>query len=135
MRFYYIFLVIFMAGSLCAYSQNTISGSVTTTQNKPLDGAHIHIEELHAMSNPDGSYKMQNIPAGQHRVVVSYIGYKSLDTLIYITDSTRLDAILKPEATQLQEVVLSANNAVPKNVIHEQKLKTETIEKYSNASL
>lgn len=135
MRFYYIFLAVFMAGSLCAYSQNTISGNVTTTQNKPLDGAHIHIEELHAISNPDGSYKMQNIPAGQHRVVVSYIGYKSLDTLLYITGSTRLDAILKPEATQLQEVVLSANNAVPKNVIHEQKLKTETIEKYSNASL
>lgn len=123
-----------MAGSLCAYSQNTISGSVTTTQNKPLDGAHIHIEQLHVMSNPDGSYKMQNIPAGQHRVVVSYIGYKSLDTLLYITGSTRLDAILQPETAQLKEVVLSANN-VPKNVIHEQKLKTETIEKYSNASL
>lgn len=124
-----------MAGSLCAYSQNTISGSVITTQNKPLDGAHIHIEELHAISNPDGSYIMQDIPAGQHRVVVSYIGYKSLDTLLYITGSSRLDAILQPESQQLQEVVLSANNAVPKNVIHEQKLKTETIEKYSNASL
>lgn len=99
-----------MAGSLCAYSQNTISGNVTTIQNKPLDGAHIHIEQLHTMSNPDGSYKMQNIPAGQHRVVVSYIGYKCLDTLLYITGSTRLDALLQPEAQQLQEVVVKSES-------------------------
>lgn len=135
MRFYYILLAVFMAGNLCAYSQNTISGSITTTQNTPLDGAHIHIEQLHATSNPDGTYEIHNVPSGERRIVVSYIGFKSLDTLMFVSGSMKLDAMLKPEAAQLQEVILTENTAVPKNTIHEQKLKTETIEKYSDASL
>jgi len=124
-----------MAGSYSAYSQNTISGNVTTAKNTPLDGAHIHVEQLHSVSNPDGTYALHNVPSGQHRVVVSFVGFKSLDTLVTISGPMHLDAILKPESEQLQEVVLTENNAIPKNTIHEEKLKTETIEKYSNASL
>lgn len=135
MRFYYLLLSVFMAGSLCAYSQNTINGSVTTTQNTPLDGAHIHLEQLHAVSGTDGSYTLRNAPSGQQHIMVSYIGYKSLDTLVSVSGNVRLDIILKPQAEQLEEVVLTENNAVPKNTVHEEKLKTETIEKYSNASL
>jgi iron complex outermembrane receptor protein len=135
MRFYHILLAVFMAGTLCAYSQNTISGSVTTTQNTSLDGAHIHIGQQYAVSNPDGTYELHNAPSGEQRVVVSFVGFKSLDTLITVSGNVRLDAVLKPEAAQLQEVVLSENNAVPKNTIHEEKLKTATIEKYSDASL
>jgi len=135
MRFYYLILAVFIAGGVCAYSQNTISGSVTTAKNTPLDGAHIHIEQLHAVSNPDGTYALHNVPSGQHRVVVSFIGFKSLDTLVTISGPMRFNAVLKPESEQLQEVVLTENNAIPKNTIHEEKLKTETIEKYSNASL
>ena len=124
-----------MAGTLCAYSQHTISGKVSATANTPLDGAHIHLEQLHATSNPDGSYELHNAPSGQHRVVISYIGYKSLDTLVTIYGDIILDAKLKPETQQLQEVVLTENNTLPKHTIHEDRLKTETIEKYSNASL
>lgn len=135
MRFYPILLAVFMAGSLCAYSQNTISGNVTTPQNTPLDGAHIHIEQLHAASNPDGTYEIHNVPSGPQRVVVSFVGFKALDTLVNVSGAMRLDAILKPEAEQLQEVVLTQTSGMPKNAIHEQRLKTETIEKYSDASL
>jgi iron complex outermembrane receptor protein len=135
MRFYYILLAVFMAGTLCAYSQNAISGNVTTTQNTPLDGAHIHIEQLHAISNPDGSYEIHNVPSGQHRIVVSYVGFATVDTLVTVQEHLRFDVVLKPEAAQLQEVVLTENTSVPKNTIHEEKLRAETIEKYSNASL
>lgn len=135
MRFYYLLLSVFMAGGLCAYSQNTISGSVTTAQNTPLEGAHIHLEQLHAVSNPDGTYILRNAPSGQQHVVVSYIGYSNMDTLVYVSGNVRLDIKLKPQAEQLEEVVLTENNAFPKNAIHEDKLKTEIIEKYSNASL
>jgi iron complex outermembrane receptor protein len=124
-----------MAGTLCAYSQNTLSGTIATTRNKPLDGAHIHIGELHAMSHPDGSYEVHGILAGQQRVVMSYVGYASLDTLVNIQGSTRFDAVLQPEITQLKEVVLTENGTLTKNTIREQRLKTETIEKYSNVSL
>lgn len=96
-----------MAGTLCVFSQHTISGRVLSSANIPLDGAHIHLEQLHATSNPDGSYELHSAPSGLHRVVISYIGYKSLDTLVNIYGDMKINAKLKPEAQQLQEVVLS----------------------------
>jgi iron complex outermembrane receptor protein len=133
MKFYHILLAL-LAGSWCAHSQNTISGKVLTTQQQPLDGAHIHIGQLHGVSSPDGYYEVHGLSDGRHRVVISYIGYKSLDTLVDVTGNVTLDAVLKPEATVLQEVVVT-EIAVPKNTTHEQRLRTETIERYSNASL
>ena len=135
MRIYFSLLAILLAGSWCAHSQSVLNGKVTTTQNQPLDGAHIHIgQSLHAMSLPDGSYTLPNIPAGSHRLVASFIGFKTLDTLVDIYHNSVMDIRLKPESTQLQEVVLT-EGAVAKNTLLEQKLKAETIEKYSNATL
>jgi iron complex outermembrane receptor protein len=134
MKFYRFLLPLLLAGSWCAQSQNTISGKVATTPNQPLEGAHIHIEQLHGISNPGGYYELHNISSGRHRVVISYIGYASLDTVVDISENITLNALLKPEITQLQEVVLT-ESTVPKSTTHEQRLKTETIEKYSNATL
>jgi len=133
MRIYFTLLLI-MAGSWYTYAQSTLSGKVTTTQLQPLDGAHIHIDDLHAMTLPDGTYSLPGIPAGNHRVVISFIGYKSMDTLVDIYHNLTLNAVLKPTSTQLQEVVLTENVSA-KSTTHEQKLKAETIDKYSNASL
>jgi len=130
----YIILLALLAGSWCAHSQHTINGNVSAPQNKPLDGAHIHIGTLHGISAPDGYYEVHNIPTGQHRVVVSYIGYKTMDTIVNVQGDIRLDVVLTSETTQLKEVVL-AESKVSINTTHEQRLKTETIEKYSNGSL
>jgi len=133
MRIYFTLLLI-IAGGWCTYAQNTLSGQVAASQGQPLDGAHIHIDDLHAMTLPDGTYTLPGIPVGNHRVVVSFIGYKSLDTVIDIYHNRILDVILTPQNTQLQEVVLTENIAA-KSTTHELKLKAETLEKYSNASL
>lgn len=131
---FYLTLLALAAGSWCVHSQNTISGKVLTAQQQPLDGAHIHIEQLHATSSPDGYYELHGLADGSHRVVISYVGYKSLDTVVDVTGNIELDAVLQPETTVLQEVVLT-ETAVPKHTIHEQRLKAEMLEKYSNASL
>lgn len=130
----YFTLLLLAAGSWYTHAQSTLSGKVYTSQNQPLDGAHIHIADFHAMTLPDGTYTLPGIPAGSHRVVISYIGYKSLDTVIDIYHNRILNAVLKPESTQLQEVVLTENVSA-KSTTHEQRIKTEVIEKYSNATL
>jgi iron complex outermembrane receptor protein len=130
----FLLLLLLIAGSRYTYAQSVLSGTVATTQGQPLDGAHIHIENLHATTLPDGTYTLPGIAGGSHRIVVSYIGFKSLDTIIDVYNNRILNAVLKPESTQLQEIVLT-ENALAKSTAHEQKLRTETIEKYSNASL
>lgn len=108
---------------------------MSTNQNQPLDGAHIQAEQWHAISNPDGSFELRGIQEGPRRIIVSYIGYKSLDTVVNLWGEFHLNAVLSPETTQLQEVILAGNSAVAKNTAHEQRLRAETLEKYSNASL
>jgi iron complex outermembrane receptor protein len=134
MRIYTLLLAL-LAGSWCGYSQQAIIGKVAAPNNIPLDGAHIHIGQLHGTSAPDGRYEVHHVPSGPQRVIISYIGYKTLDTLVDVYADVRLDAVLKPESVQLEEVVISEGNAVPITATHEQRLKTETLEKYSNASL
>lgn len=131
----YTTLIALLAGSWCALSQNKISGTVTTPQNQPLEGAHIHIEQQQGISAPDGSYKIEKISTGEHRLVISYIGYGVIDTLINVSGNIRFDAILKPAMAQLQEVVVNEKAIMPRNTAPVQKIKAETIAKYSNATL
>jgi iron complex outermembrane receptor protein len=134
MRINLLLLAVFMAGCWCAHSQNTLSGKVLAGNSLPLDGAHIHIEALHGTTLPDGTYTVSGITTGSHRVIISYIGYKSLDTLVDFHGSRVLNAVLIAQYTQLQEVVVT-EAAVSKSTVHEQHLTTQTIEKYSDASL
>ena len=85
MRFYILLLFALMATGNNTYSQSMLSGKVTDIKNQPLDGAHIHIEQLHAVSSPTGTYEIHNIPDGKHRVVISYIGYAAMDTIITVS--------------------------------------------------
>lgn len=131
MQFIYSLLALLAGGLVHA---QTLSGRVSTLQNQPLDGAHIHTGTLHGLTRPDGYYELHRLPSGPNRIVFSYIGYKSLDTLINVQGDLRLDVILKPENTQLQEVVLT-QNATAKSPVHEDRITTKTLERYSNATL
>ena len=133
MRIFYT-LVALVAANGFAYSQNSLSGNVTDSQNRPLEGTHVHIDDLHAESLPDGSYLLPNIPAGNQRVIATYIGFYALDTIINISGNAVLNIKLKPKVTQLEEVVLT-EAIVADNVTSSQRLKTETLEKYSSATL
>jgi len=134
MQFIYSILALLWAGNLCVHAQHTLSGSVSAGQNKPLDGAHIHIGQLQVITGPDGYYEVHKVDTGQQRVIISYIGYKTLDTLLNVQGDLRLDAILKPESRQLAAVVLNDSTAA-KTTARAKKLSTVTLEKYSAGSL
>lgn len=103
----YLMLLALLAGCWCAHSQYTISGKITGVQNRPLDGAHVHVEALHAISNPAGLYEIHGLSSGRQRVVMSYIGYKSLDTLIDVRNDIVFNALLEPAVMELGEVAIT----------------------------
>ncbi|KOS07352.1 hypothetical protein AM493_15870 [Flavobacterium akiainvivens] len=133
MRIFYLLMAVF-ATSWCAFSQHSLSGKVLTNTGVPLDGAHIHIENGHALSLPDGTYTLTGIATGSHRVVISYVGYKSLDTIVDFHKNEVLNANLNPDITQLNEVVLT-EKLLNKDIAPIQKLSVQTLEKYSSGSL
>ena len=67
--------------TVCAYSQKfTITGSVQDVeQNEALAGATVELENSSqfAVTNEDGFFKIEGVPAGNYTVVVRFLGYAS----------------------------------------------------------
>jgi iron complex outermembrane receptor protein len=117
------------------FSQNTVSGKITSLGGKPLSRSHVHIGTKTISSDVSGNYLIKRLPAGSLKVFVSYIGFRSIDTLVNLTGDQVLNFVLKQNTDQLQEVVIRQKaNTLNKSIL-EQKIKTETIEKFSNQTL
>ncbi len=121
--------------AIAGRSQHTITGKVSAQNMIPISGSHIHIGKKTVSSDQKGNYAIKNLPSGKLNVHVSYVGYQSIDTLVVLDSSTTIDFKLKESTNQLNEVVITQQkNTINKSIL-EQKIKLETIEKYSNQSL
>lgn len=129
---------IFILFSLCfgaSWSQNTISGTIMGDQNKPLVGAHVHIGTKAINTDDNGSYAVQLQRNGKTKLFISFIGYRSIDTVIVVQSSMVLNFTLKKQIVMLNEVkVKRKDNSFNQSVV-EQKVKTEVIDRNSNLTL
>lgn len=129
------FIFFFSLFAVIGFSQNTVRGKITNQNGAPLSGSHIHIGTKSVSSNDTGIYFIKRLPSGVTKVHVSYIGYKSIDTVLTIKGDVVLDFALQSQMDELKEVVIKEKaNSVNTSVL-EQKIKGETIEKYSNQTL
>ncbi len=117
------------------FSQNTVRGKITNQHGVPLSGSHIHIGSKSVSSNDQGIYLIKRLPLGVTKVHVSYIGLKPIDTLLTIKGDVVLDFVLQPQMDELKEVVIKEKANTVNTSVLEQKIKGETIEKYSNQTL
>jgi len=117
------------------YSQNTISGKVLSNSQFPLAGSHIHIGQKSVSADASGFYVVSDLPSGKTKIYISYIGYQSIDTLVDIRESAVINFNLKQNMAKLDEVTVQQKANSHNHSVLEQKLKTETIEKYSNQTL
>ena len=133
MRYFIAFVLLLLGSQATVYSQNTLSGKVIGEKNIPLDECHIHMEQFFAKTDPVGNFTLSNIPDGNYKLVVSYVGYSKIDTIINIKNDLNLNFKLKIDVSALAEVIVTDFKA--KKVSDKQEVKLATIEKYSNASL
>lgn len=116
-------------------SQNTISGKIVCQEQISFQDIHIHIGKKIINSDATGSYSADNLANGKTKINISYIGYKSIDTIIDLKSNIKLNFTLKLNTTHLHEVVIQQQpNSTIKSVA-EQQLKAATIERYSNQTL
>ena len=131
MRYIILFVFLIIGNQSLVYSQNTLSGKITDEKNQPLAGSHIHVAAFFANSDESGNYAITGIPNARLQVFIEYLGYKTLDTILDFQGNSTLNVPLKPDVSQLQEVVLKETFVKNKA----QEIKTATIEKYSSESL
>ena len=102
--------ILFIGLSFIAYTQNSIVGTVTNTNNEPLFGVEIYAPKLHkgTTSNIDGSYTFKNLPTGTIEVIFSYIGYTSVLKTITLDDTTKgFDVQLAASVFEMDEIIVS----------------------------
>ena len=117
------------------WSQNTISGKISDNSQFPLAGSHIHIGQKTVSADASGLYAISDLPSGKAKVYISYLGYRPLDTLIDIRESAIINFTLKQDMAKLEEVTVQQKANSHNQSVLEQKLRTETIEKYSSQTL
>ncbi len=91
-------------------AQNTVYGTVTDTNKKPLQGVSIYIQELQkgTLSDENGKYKLTNIPNGKVSVSFALMGYETqTKTIVNVEIRNFLDLHLEPTVFQMDEVVVA----------------------------
>ncbi len=92
----------------------TLSGFVTDQSNgESLPFANIALKgtPLGAVSNDNGYYAINNIPAGTYTMVVTYIGYTTYQESLTLqaTENRRFDFALSPKTLQAEVTVIEAD--------------------------
>lgn len=103
-----LLILVSCCGSLCLQAQSVLTGTVKNASGEPLIGASILIKgtSIGTTANIDGAFTLpldENLRASG--LVVSFIGY--LTQQVAIGESNTVNIILKEDATQLNEVVVT----------------------------
>ncbi|TNE71876.1 TonB-dependent receptor [bacterium] len=104
-------LLVMLLMPLAAFSQAKLTGKVTdASTGELLPGANVLITELSrgTATSIDGTYTIENLPAGSYTLSVSYIGYKTKSESITIASGDNMyDIALNPDFLGLEEVVVT----------------------------
>lgn len=100
--------------SILAFSQHKtmISGKVLSTEKTTVDFATVYLKGTNygGTTNEEGIYHLQ-APAGEYTLVVSAIGYKTVEKPVKLMrgERTKMNVVISPQATELDEVVVVSN--------------------------
>ena len=96
-----------------AFGQFTLSGKITHAESREaVIGATVYIPELRtgATTDAQGAYRIDNLPAGNLTVQVSFVSHKTLLQPLSIRQNTRQDFVMENAAQALEEVIVSGSS-------------------------
>ena len=100
-----------MVFSSVAQGRYTISGNIVdATNGEGLIGATVLIKELGTggITNEYGFYSI-TLPEGEYTLSMSYVGYETVTQDVQLSGSLRINQELVPEASSLEEVVVTSD--------------------------
>jgi TonB-dependent receptor len=110
------FLLFFLLTGFCfsSFAQTVLKGNVTNSKTgETLIGATVHIEKgpttLNTSVKLDGTYTFNNIQAGNYKLQVTYLGYKTTKEYEVAVDAgkvTVLNVAMLDNSTALNEVAI-----------------------------
>lgn len=112
-------VLIFLVGScLSALAQTGgLRGTITDAKTKePVIGASVRIDGtlLGAQTDASGQFSVGQVPAGTHKILISYISYRSKQipgVRVESGNTTQLETEIEEESSTLSEVVVRGSRA------------------------
>ena len=105
-------LLVFLTVSAKAQSGTMISGKIVSTEKEIVDFATVYLKGTNygGTTNEEGIYHLK-APAGNYTLVVSAIGYKTVEKQVKLIDGQRVkqNITITPQAEELDEVVVVSN--------------------------
>jgi iron complex outermembrane receptor protein len=122
------------------FSQNTLQGVVTDSDsNTGIAFANIYFPQLEkgSSSDKDGHFTISNLPAGNYRIVCSFIGYETLSMSIDLPYEGDLAISLSATAIEMEGVVVSTpfHKLQSENVMKVERLTMESLKGQGNTTL
>lgn len=103
--------LVLVHGPLTAQEPGTITGEVTNELGAPLPGIQVTLAgtQRGTLTNASGAFVLANVPAGQHTVEASGIGYGSQRQTVSVTGgaSASVNFRLEVSALALDEIVVT----------------------------
>ncbi len=111
-----IYLFLLLLNHLAFGQEAILVGTITDgSSNYPLRDAHVFIASsmIGTVTDREGSFMLNDIPPGAHRIVVSMMGYESasMDTLLRANTTYVANFDLTSTTVELDEVVVNAQLA------------------------
>src|SRR5210317_1687388 len=103
-------LFIFLFSSALAWSQ-TVSGRVTDSDNNPLPGANVYIQNTFSGGSTDtnGVFSFSYEEGDSLNLIIEFIGYEKVITPLHsIKQEQRVDVVLKESFNLLSAVTITA---------------------------
>lgn len=77
-----LLITLLLAVNTFLYSQDQITGTITDAETgEPIFSANVYFPKLEkgSMTDVDGKFSISNLPAGNYKIVISSIGYATLN--------------------------------------------------------
>lgn len=117
--------------SVLAHEGSTRGHIYAEGSNRPIEGATVQIKTLgiNAVTDVFGAYLLRNIPAGQHTVTVSHIGFQAKEETVTVEDgiTTELNVSMQSSQISLQDVTVSGSKNAQYTTISGIDLKTRPV--------
>ncbi|CAH8283750.1 iron complex outermembrane receptor protein [Mariniflexile fucanivorans] len=92
------------------YAQNSIKGTVVDANTKQglMDASVYFIDiEKGTSTNENGNFKIENLPSGNYKILVSILGYETKSVNLKIPNITNLEISLNPSAIEMEAIIVS----------------------------
>ncbi|MEM9833824.1 MAG: TonB-dependent receptor [Bacteroidota bacterium] len=89
----------------------TLTGRVADEKNEPLPGVTVLLldTKLGAITNAEGQYRIDHVPADTHQLEVSFVGFAKITQTVTVPaeGSLAMDFTLEESASELDEIVVT----------------------------